>query len=325
MKNVEELFILFQKELDKRELLQQPVELYAPINYIMQLGGKRLRPILLLMTYELFRDDVEYALPAAYAIEMFHNFSLVHDDIMDEAELRRGKPTVHHKYNVNTGILSGDVMLIYTYKCLMELSGNPNLDKILRIFNQVAIDVCEGQQMDMNFEERLDVRLSEYLQMIEMKTAALLAGALQIGALAAGASQQDAQHAYEFGRNIGIAFQLQDDLLDSFGDPEKFGKKVGGDIVQNKKTFLVLKSLELGNEDEKEQLLTLLAQKEIDETSKIEAVKAIFESLKIPEQTSALKNMYQQKALSHLKGINVSDWKKNKLQDLTNKMLGREV
>ena len=179
--------------------------------------------------------------------------------------------------------------------------------------------------MDMNFEERKDVSLSEYLRMIEMKTAVLLAGALQIGALAAGASQTDAQHAYEFGRNIGIAFQLQDDLLDSFGDPEKFGKKVGGDIVQNKKTFLVLKSLELGTEKEKEQLLELLAQKNIEETTKIEAVKAIFTSLQIPEKTSELKSIYQEKAMSHLECVNVSDFKKSKLRDLAEKMLGREV
>lgn len=277
------------------------------------------------MIYELFDENIDYALPAAYAIELFHNFSLVHDDIMDEANLRRGKPTVHYKYNVNTGILSGDVMLIYTYKFLMELEGNPNLNKILHVFNQVAIEVCEGQQLDMNFETRDDVHLAEYMLMIGMKTAALLAGALKIGALAANASDEDAEHAYQFGRKVGLAFQLQDDLLDSFGDPAKFGKKVGGDIIQNKKTYLVLRSLELADEPTQKRLIELLANQTMPEMEKVESVKSIFKQLNIPEQTSLLKNKYQEEALAHLAQLKVADEKKNKLRNLANEMLGREV
>ncbi len=324
MRTVPELFSLLQNELSTRAYYKEPQELYDPINYIMKIGGKRLRPILLLMAYELFDSSVENGLPAAYAIEIFHNFTLVHDDIMDEANLRRGKDTVHHKYDINTGILSGDVMLIYAYQSLMELQENKAIKAILNVFNEVAIGVCEGQQMDMNFETRDDVQLEEYLKMIQLKTAVLLGGAMQIGALAAGASTEDAQHAYEFGVNTGIAFQLQDDLLDSFGDPEKFGKKVGGDIIQNKKTYLVLKSLELADDVTKTELLYLMSTTNMEEVKKVEAVKAIFTKLDIPNQTSEIKKLYQEKAFDHLNKISVPDEKKQRIKVLAEEMLGRE-
>ncbi len=325
MRNIDTLYKLFLEELAKRKLQQEPQELYAPINYIMELGGKRLRPILLLMTYELFKDDIEQAMPLAYAIETFHNFSLVHDDIMDEATLRRGKPTVHHKFDTNTGILSGDVMLIYVYQYLLELESNKNITQIIKTFNQVAIEVCEGQQMDMNFETRIDVQLSEYIEMIGKKTAVLLAGAIKMGALAADASNEDAQHAYEFGKNVGIAFQLQDDLLDSFGDPKKFGKKVGGDIIQNKKTYLVLKALELASPEEGKSLLQILSNTKIPESEKVDTVKSIFTKLEIPTHTKLAKEKYQKLALQHLDAINVPESRKILVKKLAEEMLGRET
>ncbi|MFK8104543.1 MAG: polyprenyl synthetase family protein, partial [Saprospiraceae bacterium] len=226
MKSPAALKQIFDDYIATNEFKQAPVALYEPINYIFSLGGKRLRPLLLLMGYNLFGERVEEALPAAFAIEIFHNFSLLHDDIMDEAPLRRGKPSVHVKYNVNTGILSGDVMLIYAYQYLARLSVLPRYAKIVELFNQLAIDVCEGQQYDMNFEEEEQVALSAYLKMIELKTAALIGGALGMGAVIGGASEKDMEQLMQFGRNIGIAFQIQDDILDTFGDPEKFGKKV---------------------------------------------------------------------------------------------------
>ena len=247
MRSLSQLQELFQKYISDNQFSDTPTELYDPVNYILSLGGKRLRPILLLMAYNLFKTDVEKALPAAFSVEVFHNFSLMHDDIMDKAPLRRGKPAVHIKYNESTGILSGDVMLIYAFKYLMKLEDQNSLLEIIKLFNQIAIDVCEGQQFDMNFENRTEVTIDEYINMIGLKTAALLAGAMKMGALIAGASDKDAQLLYDFGKNVGIAFQLQDDILDTFGDPEKFGKKVGGDIAQNKKTYLALRAMELAN------------------------------------------------------------------------------
>ena len=261
----------FQKYLKENIFNQTPQELYQPVNYILKLGGKRLRPVILLMSYNLFKETVEKALPAAFAIEIFHNFSLLHDDIMDEAPLRRGQPTVHIKYDVNTGILSGDVMLIYAYQYILQLEDQSNIPALMRIFNKVAIEVCEGQQYDMNFETSQEVKIVDYLKMIELKTSVLLAGAMKMGAVIAGAPEKDANHLYEFGKNIGIAFQLQDDILDTFGDPEKFGKKVGGDIAQNKKTYLLLKAMELAKGSRKQALSDLITQNYIEEATKIKA------------------------------------------------------
>ncbi len=325
MQQVAELQSLFKIYLDESQFHQEPKGLYEPINYILSLGGKRLRPVLLLMGCNLFNDNIAQALPASFAIEIFHNFSLLHDDIMDEAPLRRGKPTVHVKYNQNTGILSGDVMLVYAYEYFLQLNDKSKVPDVIKTFNKVAIEVCEGQQYDMDFETRDDVLIDEYLKMIELKTAVLIAGGLKIGAIIGGASDEDANHLYEFGRNIGIAFQLQDDILDTFGDPEKFGKKVGGDIVQNKKTFLVLKALELGNENQLERLLSLMNIDSTDEETKINAVKLIFNELQIREAAVQLMESYLAIAFEHLAEVNVPEEKKEILINLSNELMGREV
>ncbi len=303
----------------------EPKELYEPVDYILQLGGKRMRPVLLLMSHFLFNNKFRKALPAAYAVEIFHNFTLLHDDIMDDAPLRRGQPTVHEKWDINTGILSGDVMLIYAYEYLLKLEDHSRLPEILQIFNRTAIEVCEGQQLDVNFEQRNDVTIEEYLKMIELKTSVLLAGAMRIGAITAGASVADAEHIQEFGRNIGIAFQLQDDLLDTFGDPAKFGKKVGGDIVNNKKTYLILKAMEIADELTRDELSRQMSIPTSDEVSKISAVTETLRRLDIPALTEAVKTSYQKKAFDHLEQINAPQERKQPLIDIAEYLLGREV
>lgn len=303
----------------------QPRTLYEPANYILNLGGKRLRPILTLMGHQCFDQNLEKSLPAAMAIEIFHNFSLVHDDIMDEAPLRRGKPSVHYKYDLNTGILSGDLLLIYAYEYLRKIEDPTKISEALRIFNQVAIDVCEGQQYDVDFESRNDVTIPEYIMMIGSKTAALVGGSLQLGALVGGASKKDQQNLAQFGRNIGIAFQLQDDILDTFGDPVKFGKKVGGDISQNKKTFLILKALEIANPSQKEKLNRYYQSNSIKEQEKIQAVKSLFESLKIRQLAEAERNKYQEVAFNHLAEVNAPPDAQSLLISLANELLVREV
>jgi len=267
-------FLIF---LEKTYTAKEPKNLYAPIHYIMQLGGKRIRPVLTLATTELFGADYQEALPAAMALEIFHNFSLVHDDIMDDAPLRRGKPTVHEKWNVNTGILSGDAMLINSYQFLEAYHGEV-LNALLVLFNKTAIEVCEGQQYDVDFETRSDVTIPEYLRMIEYKTSVLIATALKMGAIIAKTSQKNQDLMYEFGKNLGIAFQLQDDYLDAFGNPDTFGKQLGGDIIENKKTFLYLKALEFSSEPDRRSLEQWYGHTRWDKDEKIRAVKSIFET-----------------------------------------------
>ena len=265
----------FLEYLTEQTTPKEPRNLYQPMEYILHLGGKRLRPVLTLMTAELFGSSYKKALPAALAIEVFHNFTLVHDDIMDAAPLRRGKQTVHKKWDTNTGILSGDVMLIQAYQHF-EVYETSIFKQLLQIFGTTARQVCEGQQYDIDFETRSDVLVDEYLTMITYKTAVLVGAAMQIGALVADAALQDSKVIYEFGRLLGIAFQLQDDYLDAFGDPATFGKQVGGDIVENKKTFLYLQAIQNGTNSQKEALLTLYQNKTIASTEKIAAVKEIF-------------------------------------------------
>lgn len=303
---------------------QQPRELYEPIQYILDIGGKRLRPALVLMAANLFQDDIAPMLPAAYAVEIFHNFTLVHDDIMDEAPLRRGHATIHTKYDTNVAILAGDAMLVHAYQYLLQ-APQQRLAQVIETFNGFAIAVCEGQQMDVNFESRSDVTIAEYLKMIELKTAALIEGALKIGALLTDASTEDAAHLAEFGRNIGIAFQLQDDILDTFGDPAKFGKKVGGDIAQNKKTYLVLKSLQLADDTTQTELAQWLSGKSTDEATKIEAVKAIFSRLSVRDHANQLKNQYLDTAYAHLDAIQVADDRKVHLRSFAERLVYREV
>lgn len=314
---------------NSQDLIKAPTELYLPIDYILQLGGKRLRPALVLMSNNLFTDNIQAALPAAFALELFHNFTLMHDDIMDNAPLRRGKPTVHEKFSMNTGILSGDAMLILAYEYLMRVSEDDKIiRKIIHVFNKCALEVCEGQQYDIDFEQRNNVTISEYLTMITLKTSVLLAAALEIGAIIGKSNEIDAKNLYEFGKNIGIAFQLQDDILDSFGNPEKFGKKVGGDIIQNKKTFLYLKCLEVAPHDLREELLQWYSDNNTiqkDENTKIEAVKKIFVQCDIIHHTKTLKENFYNTALSHLAAVNVPQYRKNILISFANELFERDI
>jgi geranylgeranyl diphosphate synthase type II len=322
----EQLHLDFQAFLKDRRFTDAPQSLYEPVNYILEIGGKRLRPILLLKGCQLFSEQYQSALPAALAIEVFHNFTLLHDDIMDEAPLRRGQPTVHEAFGLSAGILSGDVMLIHAYELIMELD-LPAADKlqILQLFNRTAVEVCRGQQMDMDFETREDVELSEYLQMIEYKTAVLIAAALEIGGRIGGASSDDAGHLYEFGRNMGLAFQVQDDILDTFGDPEKFGKRPGGDIIQNKKTFLILRALELAGDSQRKQLQDLYFHHQGDNASKVATVTALFKELGVPEMAAAAQRQYRQSALAHLDAVGADEAKKAALATFAQSLVDREV
>ncbi len=320
VKAIKSLFLEYM-EANKFEL--SPRELFEPVDYILQLGGKRLRPVLLLMSYNLYQEDIKAALPAAYAYEIFHNFSLVHDDIMDEAPIRRGKATIHQKYDINTGILSGDVMLIYAYKYLLDLEKKEAIPEILSIFTKVSTDVCIGQQYDINFETANQVAIEEYLKMIELKTAALIAGAMYSGALLAGATKVDCQNLYEFGLNIGTAFQLQDDILDTFGNAATFGKRIGGDIVQNKKTYLVLTALERANSAQKKQIEDLLSSHPIDEAGKIKEVTELFNELNIKELANKKRDEYHSRALKNLDSLAIDREKLTPLKMVAESLLQR--
>ncbi len=275
MEHIEKYQKSFLKYLESFTVDREPKNLYNPVNYILELGGKRLRPILTLMAAEVFGETTENALDAALSIEVFHNFSLVHDDIMDDAPLRRGKQTVHEKWDLNTGILSGDAMLIMAYQ-LFENYDAETFQNLAKLFSKTALEVCEGQQYDIDFETREDVTIAEYLKMIECKTAVLVGAAMQMGAIVARASVEDQKAIYNFGRLLGIAFQLQDDYLDAFGNPETFGKQVGGDIIENKKTYLYLKTLELGTTDNGANLQAFMSQSNLSNADKVEKVKTLF-------------------------------------------------
>ncbi len=302
----------------------KPAELYDPINYIMALGGKRMRPSLVLMGTELVGGNVNEAIPAALAVEVFHNFTLVHDDIMDNAPLRRNQPTVHTKWNANIAILSGDVMLVKAYELLLK-TNSPRLTEILNVFNQTATGVCEGQQMDMNFELRAEVSIAEYIEMIRLKTAVLLGGALEIGGLLANASEADALHLYNFGESIGIAFQLHDDLLDVYANPEKFGKQVGGDIIANKKTFLLIKALELATGEDALELQKWLSATEFDTNAKVKAITHIYNKLGIDTFITAEMNKYVAIGFEHLNAIKANNSKKEFLIKFVNELMVRET
>ncbi|MCK0161025.1 polyprenyl synthetase family protein [Allomuricauda sp. F6463D] len=314
----------FVTQLKKRTVFTEPKNLYEPVQYILGLGGKRLRPILTLMTAEVFGGKVEEAMDAALAVEMFHNFSLVHDDIMDDAPLRRGRTTVHEKWDVNTGILSGDAMLILSYQFLESYPAETYVE-LTKLFSRTALEVCEGQQYDVDFESRDDVTIPEYLKMIEYKTSVLVAAAMKMGAIVANASKRDADAIYEFGRNLGIAFQLQDDYLDAFGDPKTFGKQVGGDIMENKKTYLYIKSLEKASEDDREGLLHLYSIKPEDSTAKVAAVKTIFKESGAVEETKKAIQDYTQKAFDALSDINLPDDNKALLRQFGESLMERTV
>jgi geranylgeranyl diphosphate synthase type II len=303
---------------------KEPRNLYEPIHYILDLGGKRMRPVLTLMSAEVFDADYKKALPAALAVEVFHNFSLVHDDIMDDAPLRRGHETVHEKWNLNTGILSGDAMLILAYQYFEQYE--PIIFKDLaKLFSKTALEVCEGQQWDVDFEERNDVTIPEYLQMIQCKTAVLVAAAMKMGAIIAETSEENANLIYDFGLNLGLAFQLQDDFLDAFGDPETFGKQVGGDIIENKKTYLYLKAVAFSKDEEAKELKRLFSIQLEDNSDKIKTVKALFNSSGASKATQDAIQDFTLKAFQTLDKMNISIEKKEMLKAFGGNLMGRKV
>ena len=308
----------YQKEflnyLESKNWIAEPKNLYEPIDYILKLGGKRIRPVLTLMAADIFSGDFKKALPAALAVEVFHNFTLVHDDIMDAAPLRRGKATVHEQWDTNTGILSGDAMLILAYQ-YFENYDPVVFQKLAILFSKTALEVCDGQQLDVDFETRNDVTIPEYINMIRLKTSVLVAAALQMGAIVAETSEENAQLMYDFGLNLGLAFQLQDDYLDTFGDPETFGKQIAGDIIENKKTFLFLKCMAIANEEDQQKLAFFFKQKLEDNSIKIAEVTRIFELYEIPALVKEQINKYTEKAFETLEGMKIDTESKQNLKN----------
>ena len=323
MYKVKELQEITNNYIAENKIGREPFSLYDPINYTLLSGGKRIRPVLVLMSCNLFSEDINQTIDAAVGLETFHNFTLLHDDIMDKADVRRGNPTVHKKWNENTAILSGDAMFIKAYDFFLKCK-SPNLHEILTVFNNTALEVCEGQQYDMEFENRDQVSETEYIRMIELKTSVLLAAALKIGAIIGGANNSDAELLYEFGRNIGLAFQLQDDLLDVYGNTEVFGKIIGGDIVANKKTFLLIKAKELAKSKEREILEKYLNDKSCLREEKVKAITSIYDNINIKNITQNKIQEYHNKALEFLNKVSVSDERKIELKKLTEKLIQRE-
>lgn len=325
MKTTDQLLRQIEEAIESHNRVwtkQIPVNLYQPVSYAISAGGKRIRPLLVLLGHQLFSDEVEKAIPAALAIEVFHNFTLLHDDIMDNADKRRGRLTVHKQFSGNSAILSGDVMAFLAYKLLLE-SQTTHMSTLISQFTETALEVCEGQQHDMDFEERMDVSESEYIEMIKLKTAVLLACALKAGAIVGGADQESAETLYQIGIHLGIAFQLQDDLLDTFGKESEFGKKIGGDITANKKTYLLIRSMADATPAQKEELTGWIVRKDYNHHEKIEAVKDIFNSLHIKEKTEKSILAYMEKTAALLAGLPVDPKRKKELESLTRKLLAR--
>jgi geranylgeranyl diphosphate synthase type II len=310
--------------LNAQPQVREPKNLYEPIQYILGLGGKKIRPVLTLMSAEIFDADYSKALPAALAVEVFHNFSLVHDDIMDDAPLRRGNVTVHEKWNINTGILSGDAMLILAYQ-YFEQYEPAIFRELAQLFSKTALEVCEGQQWDVDFETRSDVTIPEYLKMIEYKTAVLVAAAMKMGAIVAETSVENGEFIYDFGLNLGLAFQLQDDYLDAFGNPATFGKQIGGDIIENKKTYLYLKAIEFASAEEKAKLLQLFSVSLDENESKIEEVKSIFNTSGASNATQQAIQDYTLRAFATLDKMNISSDKKAILKSFGENLMNRNV
>ena len=323
MQSFSKLLQYFESNLSEVGFTHQPPELYEPIKYTLQLGGKRIRPVLTLMACDMFGGDYKKALNQAIAIEMFHNFTLIHDDIMDNAPIRRGKETVYKKWSSNIAILSGDTLFAYAYQYAQK-ADKEILGDILSVFNQTAIEVCEGQQYDLNFETRDDVSVEEYIEMIRLKTAVLFSASLKIGSIIGGAKKEEADKLYNFALNIGLGFQLKDDLLDTFGNQEVFGKKTGGDILTNKKTFLYLKALELADAETKKNLLKYYSSSNFEESEKINGVKNIFKNLEIDTITDKEIDKYFDKGIVYLKSMNISKEVGNELYRLAYKMIHRE-
>ncbi|MCF2519913.1 polyprenyl synthetase family protein [Dyadobacter sp. CY351] len=319
----EQLLQTLQIEFEKQSYGAHPAELYEPIRYIMSLGGKRFRPLLTLLVASIYSDQWDNAVKPAMAVEVFHNFTLMHDDIMDQAPLRRGKPTVHEKWNANTAILSGDVMLIKAYDLLLDIPAE-KLRRVLERFNKTAAEVCEGQQLDMNFETRWDVTEEEYLGMIRLKTSVLLGFALELGGIIGGADEESIQLLYSAGENMGIGFQLKDDLLDVYGDPDKFGKQVGGDIISNKKTFLLIEALSKADQESKAELDKWIGLADFDKQEKVAGVTAIYEKLGIRAFTQQKIQEYFTKGLSSLHALKIDEARKQPLLQFAEQLVERE-
>lgn len=314
----------FEKYLNAYTPPRTPQNLYNPVSYFLALEGKRIRPILTLLSCDLFNGNYKDSLDAALAVEVFHNFSLVHDDIMDEAPLRRGNQTVHKKWDLSTAILSGDVMLILAYQLFENYNKNIFV-ALAKLFSKTAVEVCEGQQLDIDFSKLNDINSTKYLNMIELKTAVLIGASMKMGAIVAKASDNEQENIYEFGKNLGIAFQIQDDFLDTFGDEKKFGKVIGGDIIENKKTLLYVKSMEIFTEQDKTELTKLYSSTHLDESKKIEEVKELFLKYNIPSIIENEINYYTQLAFKKLDNLNISDDKKDFLFDFGNSLMKRKI
>ena len=320
-----ELLELINTHIAELAFTRKPQGLYAPVSYVLSLGGKRIRPVLMLMAYNLYKEDVESILGQATGIEVYHNYTLLHDDLMDQADRRRGKATVHKVWNENTAILSGDAMLVLAYQFMSADCPSSSLKKVTDLFSLTALEICEGQQYDMEFETRNDVTEAEYIEMIRLKTSVLLAASLKIGAWLGGASEEDASRLYDFGMNLGVAFQLKDDWLDVYGNPEAFGKNIGGDILCNKKTYLLIQALKHANEDQSRQLQQWLDATEYEPAEKIAAVKSLYDVIGVDRMCLQKIADYTALAAKSLEQVSVPVAAKAELKDLMNQLMNREV
>lgn len=321
----EQLLQQIHEYIGNLSYMREPMGLYDPIEYVLGLGGKRLRPVLMLLAYNLYKEDVTRIFSQAAGIETYHNFTLLHDDLMDKADMRRNKPTVHKKWDENTAILSGDAMLILAYQFMMKECSLECVERVMEVFGRTALEVCEGQQWDMEFEHRLDVTVDEYIEMIRLKTSVLLAAALKIGAILGGAPEKDAQLLYDFGIKMGLAFQLQDDYLDVYGDPAVFGKKIGGDILCNKKTFMLITALNLAEGEDKETLLNWLRATDYVAEEKIQSVTALYNKVGVPELCQARIDAYYKEGLELLDKVNVESSLKEELKKFVCHLMDRKL
>ena len=310
--------------LEQMPYMRPPKGLYEPITYELSLGGKRIRPVLMLMAYNIYKEDVERILPQAAGLETYHNHTLLHDDVMDKADMRRNKPTVHNVWNDNTAILSGDAMLILAYRLMAE-GLTDQLAEVMHIFTETTMEICEGQQWDMEFESRMDVKVDEYIEMIRLKTSVLLAAALKIGACLAGAPAEEAQKLYDFGVKMGLAFQLQDDWLDVYGDPKVFGKNIGGDILCNKKTYMLITALEQADEDQRKELERWLTATDFIPTEKISAVTALYNNIGVGKRCEEMVEAYYSDGLAVLDSIALPEERKQALKDFACSLMNRKV
>lgn len=318
-----ELLDMVRVHIAELQFTRTPKGLYDPVTYVLSLGGKRIRPVLMLMAYNLFREDVKSILQPATGIEVYHNYTLLHDDLMDRADKRRGKPTVHKVWNDNVAILSGDAMLVLAYQFMAQCPSE-RLKEVLDLFSLTALEICEGQQMDMEFEQRNDVSEAEYIEMIRLKTSVLLAASLKIGAVLGGASKGDADYLYDFGVNLGLAFQLKDDLLDVYGDSARFGKNIGGDILCNKKTYLVIKAFEHADKEQASQLDDWFNRKTFDPQQKIEAVTRLYNQIGVRALCEARIVEYSRRASESLRLLDVPAENKRELEKLMEELMYRE-